>query len=411
MQRVSAEQLGEVAAEARERWSVPGLAVGVLRDGEIVMAADGQRELGRPEPVTPETVFRIASITKPFTATLAMTLVQEGQLALDEPPPGTHIEATVRQLLSHQGGLGAEWPEPLDDSGLLELTEGEPERLPVPAGELFSYCNSGFWFVAAGIARTLGVSFEDAMRTRVIEPLGLTSTGFEADDPSRGHEQIEPGGDEHAPAGTWYPRGRTASGGLWSSVPDLLRFAEHHLGAPGPLTKPSVAEMQRAFSRGPGFQYGLGWFLKRRQGHNAVEHPGSVLGFQSLLMLVPDERVAFASLANSSRGFAAIRDIVHAIGLGEDETPTVESADLARFAGRYRGQEGMVELTHGNGFLRVERTEIDPFSQEAVVLPAVRARPIGEREFEIVDGEWRGERFDFPRPGFVCMDLRLLQAE
>src|SRR5216117_2268560 len=107
MERVSPEKLAEVAAEARERWSVPGLAVGVLRDGEIVTAADGQRELGRPEPVTPETVFRIASITKPFTATLAMTLVQDGLLHLDEPSPGTHIEATIRQLLSHQGGLAA----------------------------------------------------------------------------------------------------------------------------------------------------------------------------------------------------------------------------------------------------------------------------------------------------------------
>ena len=211
MDRVSPEKLADVAAEARERWSVPGLAVGLLRDGEIVMAADGQRKLGRPEPVTSETVFRIASITKPFTATLAMTLVQEGLLALDEPPPGTQVEATVRQLLSHQGGLAAEWPEPLDDSGLLELTEGEPERLPVGPGELFSYCNSGFWFVAAGIARTLGTSFEDAMRARVIEPLGLTSTGFEGADPARGHEQVEPGANEHAPAGTWYPAGRTAS--------------------------------------------------------------------------------------------------------------------------------------------------------------------------------------------------------
>jgi CubicO group peptidase (beta-lactamase class C family) len=411
MERVAPEKLAEVAAEARERWNVPGLAAGVLRDGEIVMAADGQQELGRPEPVTPETVFRIASITKPFTATLAMTLVQDGLLALDEPPPGTRIEATVRQLLSHQAGLAAEWPEPLDDSGLLELTEGEPQRLPVGAGELFSYCNSGFWFVAAGIARTLGTSFEDAMRTRVTEPLGLASTGFEADEPARGHEQVEPGGDEHAPAGKWYPKGRTASGGLWSSVPDLLRFAEHHFGGPGPLTASSVAEMQRACSSGPGFRYGLGWFLKRRQGRDAVEHPGSVLGFQSLFMFVPEERLAFASLTNSSRGFAAIRDVLSELGLGEDQAPPVESVDLSRFAGRYRGQEGVVELTTETGFLRVERTEIDPFSQEAVVLPAVRARPIGDREFEIVDGEWSGERFDFPRPGFVCMDLRLLQAE
>ena len=99
------------------------------------------------------------------------------------------------------------------------------------------------------------------------------------------------------------------------------------------------------------------------------------------------------------------------IGLGDDEPPIVEAADLARLAGRYRGQESVVELTPEDGVLRVERTEIDPFSQEATVLPTVRARPVGESEFEIVDGEWRGERFDFPRPGFVCMDLRLLKAE
>jgi CubicO group peptidase (beta-lactamase class C family) len=249
------------------------------------------------------------------------------------------------------------------------------------------------------------------MRTRVIEPLGLASTGFDADDPARGHEQVEPGADEHAPAETWYPRGRTASGGLWSSVPDLLRFAEHQLGAPGPLTAASVAEMQRGYSDGPGFRYGLGWFLKRREGHDAVEHPGSVLGFQSLLMLVPEERLAVASLTNSSRGSAAIRDVLSEIGLGEEPAPSVEPADLGRFAGRYRGQEAVVEITPENGGLRVERTEIDTFSREAMVLPTVRARPIGDGEFEIVDGEWRGERFDFPRPGFVCIDLRLLQAE
>ena len=72
---VSAQELAERAAQARERWLVPGIALGVLRDGEIVTAADGLCELGRPERVLPETVFRIASIAKPFTATLAMTNV------------------------------------------------------------------------------------------------------------------------------------------------------------------------------------------------------------------------------------------------------------------------------------------------------------------------------------------------
>src|SRR5437763_896604 len=136
MERVSAQQLEEWAAEARRRWSVPALAVGVLQKGAVVSAADGVLELGRPKAASPDTVFRIASITKPFTATLAMTLVEDGLLALDEPPPGAPVEATVRQLLSHHGGLASEWPEPIDavgedDDALLRLTESEPARLPI----------------------------------------------------------------------------------------------------------------------------------------------------------------------------------------------------------------------------------------------------------------------------------------
>src|SRR5712691_5332360 len=105
MERVSAQKLAEWAVEARQRWSVPGLAVGLFHDGETVVGADGVCELGGDEQVSPETAFRIASITKPFTATLALTLAQDGLLALDEPPPGAPVEATIRQLLSHQGGL------------------------------------------------------------------------------------------------------------------------------------------------------------------------------------------------------------------------------------------------------------------------------------------------------------------
>src|SRR4051794_18002942 len=101
MERVSAQQLEEWAAEARARWSVPGLAVGLFHDGETITAADGICQLGRTERVSPATSFRIASITKPFTATLALRLAEDGLLALDQPPAGARVEATVRQLLSH----------------------------------------------------------------------------------------------------------------------------------------------------------------------------------------------------------------------------------------------------------------------------------------------------------------------
>jgi CubicO group peptidase (beta-lactamase class C family) len=412
MRRVTAENLAQWAAEARERWGIPGLAVEMLQGGEIVAAADGLQALGAPEPVSPDTVFRIASVTKPFTATLALTLVQEGLLELDEPPAGTRAGATIRQLLSHQGGLAAEWPVPLaDGETLLELAEREPERLPFGPGELFSYSNAGFWFVGAAIERILGTSFDEALAERVLEPLGLASTGFEAAKAARGHEQVSPGAGEHGPAETRYPRVRWPGGGLFSSVPDLLGFAEHHLGAPGPLTPASVAELQRPLSSGPGFEYGLGWMLRERQGRRCVEHPGSVLGFQSLLLLVPDESLAFAALTNSSRGYAAIRDLLLQVGLGDDEPPTLARVDLARFAGRYVGQGALAELAAEDGLLRVDRSEVDPFTGEESAWPTVRARPVGEAEFEIVDGEWRGDRFNFPRRGFVCLDYRILQAE
>ncbi len=408
MERVSGQHLAESATAARERWNVPGLAVGALAEGEVVGAADGVRELGRAEPVSAETQFRVASITKPFVATLAMTLVQDGLLDLDAPPAGSTTAATVRQLLSHQGGLATEWPVQFDgndesDDALFRLVAGEPERLPVGPGELFSYCNAGLWLVAAGMQRTLETTFEDAMRVRVLEPLALTSTSFVAERGARGHNQVQPGADEHEPVVDAYPRARRASGGLWSSIGDLLRFGEHHLGGPGPLTPDSVAEMQRPLTSGAGFEYGLGWFLTERRGPLTVEHPGSAAGYQSLLLLVPQERLAVAALSNSSRGLAAIRDVLEDVGLAERESSPLELGDLEPFAGRYHGQKLELEIRADEGYLRVQVAEVDPFVAERQVYPSMLARPVGEREFEIVDSEWLGERFDFPRPGLVRM--------
>jgi CubicO group peptidase (beta-lactamase class C family) len=418
MEPVSTDQLAAWAGEARERWSLPALAVGVLRDGEVVTVAEGVCALGRDERVDVDSSFRIASITKPFVATLAMTLVQDGLLALEEPPQGSSVDATVRQLLSHQGGLASEWPAPVDEVGesddsLLRLCEGEPERLPVGPGELFSYCNVGYWLVGAAIARASGTTFEEAMRDRVLEPLDLRATGFEPERPAEGHEQVTPGSDEHRPAESHYPRVRRPSGGLWSSVDDLLRFAAHHLGGPGPLTEAAIAEMQKPYVTGPGSRIGLGWFLTRRAGRTTVEHPGSVAGYQSLLLLVPEERFAFVALTSSSRGRAAIREVLERLGLGPKPRPEhrLSHDELAGFAGRYVGQGFELEIVPDDGWLRLESTELDPLTGETRVNPSERARPVGDREFEIVDGEARGDRLNFPRDGFVCTPTLATRVE
>jgi len=412
VERVSAQQLAEWAAEARERWNVPGIAVGVLQDGEAVAVADGICELGRDELVSPETAFRIASITKPFTATLALTLAQDGLLALDEPPPGSRVEATIRQLLSHQGGLACEWPSALEalgdgDDGLQRVAEGEPPRLPIGPGELFSYSNVGFWLVGAAAARACETTFQEAVRARVLEPLDLATTRFDPRRAARGHEQDEPGSDEHTAVVHPYPRARTPSGGLWSTVDDLLRFAAHHLGGPGPLSRESVREMQRPHIPAPGGSYGLGWFLRKSAGRGIVEHPGSAAGFESLLLLVPDEGFSFAALTNSSRGSAAIRELLERLELGPAGAPDVALGpeQLEAFAGTYSGDGIEVDVVPEHGRLRVRLSGFDPFSGENVVFPPVLARPVAEREFEIVDDERRGDRLTFPRDGFVCVGV------
>jgi CubicO group peptidase (beta-lactamase class C family) len=243
------------------------------------------------------------------------------------------------------------------------------------------------------------------MEGRVLEPLGLGATGFEPARPARGHNQVAPGADEHRPVDDRYPRVRRPSGGLWSSVADLLRFARHQLGGPGPLTPESITEMQRQQAATVDGGYGLGWQLREGRGRRFVEHTGSAAGFQSLLTLAPDDGIAFAALTNSSRGNAVIRELLEHLELAPQTLPDapLEPAGLAVVAGRYHGQGVELEFVPEDGRLRVELTELDPFTGETLTYPSVRARSIGPRAFEIVDGEWRGERFDFPRDGFVCM--------
>lgn len=413
MEPVSSDQLATWAGEARERWSVPGIAVGLLRDGVAVTAADGVRELGRDEAVGPDDVFRIASISKPFLATLAMTLVQDGLLELDEPPQGTRTDATLRQLLSHQGALACEWPGELEafgdgDDALLRLAEEEPSVLPyIAAGEVFSYSNASYWLVGAAIGKACGTSFEDAMRARVLEPLGLDSTGYEAKDPVTGHRQVEPGADEHKPVADNYPRVRRPSGGLWSSVDELLRFAAHHLGGPGPLTPASLQELQLPVVSGPGFDQTPAWSVIDREGGRSFEHGGSAAGYESLLLLVPGEQVAFAALTNSSRGRAAVNDVLGSLGLSQPvpEDFSLKPGELGAFAGRYEAPGVRIEIAPEDRNLRFAYSEGDPFSREWHEYPPVQARPIGEREFELIEGEWQGARLGFPRDDVVSFGV------
>jgi CubicO group peptidase (beta-lactamase class C family) len=347
---------------------VPGIVLGVEIDGARDVVADGVADLATAEPVRRETSFRVASITKPFVAALADALADDGLLALDEP---LAAGATPRQLLSHQGGLASEWPSSLeaygdDDAALARLATDEPARLPVGPGELFSYSNAGYWLVGAAIARATGRTFEAAMRDRVLRPLDLGRTDFAPSDPAaRGHEQVAPEAGEHRGAEGAYPRVRHPSGGLWATVDDLLDVAAL-LADRTALHEPLVGT--------PDGGYGLGVALRTANGRRIVEHAGSAAGFQSLLLLVPDERLAFAALTNSSRGRRVIRSVLELLGLYASPEPyRLPGEDLAELVGRYGDDWMDVRVRAEGGGLVLETVWTDVFTDERLSVAPVRA--------------------------------------
>ncbi len=376
---VPAFQLEEIVRDARARTGVPGLAAGLFVDGRVESCADGVLELGRDDPVRPETPFRIASISKPFTASLALSCL----------PPGAQLEA----WLSHTAGL-----RPESDAPLPEIAQG-----------LFSYSNAGYWKAGEAVAAACDTTFAEAMQERIIEPLRLAATGYdEPAEPARGHLQDGPAGHRAVSVDT-YQRSRAPSGGLWSTVRDLLRFGAHHLGGRGPLSDDARAAMREPRSQALGAGYGLGWWIRDVAGRRAFDHEGSVAGYQSLLLLVPEERLVLAVLTNSWRGSGAVRRIVEQLGLaaGPPQSRTGvrprdasgrELADHA-VAGRYAldDAEALVEEL-GSELVVLER-ELDPVTGTTIESPRLRARPLGGGVYGYAGGALISHRLDFPRVG------------
>jgi CubicO group peptidase (beta-lactamase class C family) len=367
---VPAFELQEIVREARSRTDVPGVAAGLLAEGAVVAVADGVLELGRDEQVRPDTPFRIASISKPFTASLALSC-----LPLDERLTG---------WLSHTSGLRCESLRPL----------------PGGAEGSFSYSNAGYWAAGEACARACGVPFEQAMRERVLAPLALAATGYEEPPaPARGHVQEGETGHRPVPRDV-YPAERHPSGGLWSTIGDLLAFAAHQLGGPGPLDEEARTAMRKARSRALGAGYGLGWWVRTDGGRLTLDHEGSVAGYQSLLLLVPEDRLALAVLTNSWRGSGLVRRVVERLGLVA--MPAARTADNGArhedVAGRYvlDGAEATVDLA-GDG-LRVREAEDDPVTGDRIERPSFPALPLGSGVYGFAGGLLMSHRLDFPRP-------------
>jgi CubicO group peptidase (beta-lactamase class C family) len=431
-----------------ERWHVPGVAVGVLRDGVRETAGFGVCSLETGQPVSADTLFQIGSITKVFTTTLVMRLVDDGALDLDTPVisylPELRLAdeqaqrtVTLRHLLTHTAGFYGDHFENFgmgDDALARYVASLHTLRQQTAPGELWTYNNAGFSLAGRVVERVLAMRYERVMRERIFAPLGLTRSFFFAHEAivypvAVGHNQVTPGADEHEVARRYpLPGGVGPAGAIISNVGDLLTFAQLHMGdgtwnGERMLSEASLWAMQTVQVKAANFAeaYGLGWAIQNIDGTAVLEHGGSTNGFQAKLRVVPSHGFAIAVLTNSSRG-GALNDAVtkwalerycglRARALEQTELPAER---LERLAGVYMNPQGEVTLSVQDGGLRREmRTKKLLNDNKEEQQPPDLMRPIADAEFVVVtEGENKGSRVDFiltgdGQPRFVRVGGRL----
>lgn len=443
-----AETLNSVVSEQMQRWTVPGVTVGILKDGKRSLHGWGVTNLETEQPVRPDTLFQIGSISKVFCTTLVMTLVDEGKLDLDAPvitylpdlklaDPTAQNEVTLRQLLSHTSGIYGDF---FDDFGwgddALQTSVGEFHTLRqwTPPGSSWAYCNVGFNLAGAIVEKILGQTFEQAMRERVFEPMGLDHSFYFAHEAivysaAAGHTLVDPAGDEHQVARKYpLPRCVNPAGGVISNVDDLLSFAQAHidLGRVGDkqvLSEASAKAMQEKQTSAANFadDWGIGWDIRWADGEKLVSHGGSTNGFQAHLTVIPSRGYAIAILTNSGRG-SALYGAVERWALANDlglnlptpEQVTLSDEQLNAIAGVYRQPQAEYTITVEDGGLRMEAVSISGITRERTVRPAEHLAPISAREFVATEGAGAGRRVDFfggddEQPRFIRNGGRLAE--
>jgi CubicO group peptidase (beta-lactamase class C family) len=317
--------------------NIPGAVLGVIYQDVIERVGLGVANLTTQAPVTTSTAFRVASLTKILTATGIMQLIGEHDATLDDPIatwyPAFRVadheattSATMRHLLSHSGGWAdAPWPD--GDISALTLADVAGDNASAPQlatpGALFNYSNSSFLLAGHILAMAAGTSYEDAITSRVLQPLGMDRSGFSQVDfegftIAAGHTEGETGLEPNDPwsiAPAFNP-----AGGLLSTVDDLLRFVAFFADNAQQETLPLTTDQRRSMlqPQGPGGSLGpiaadaigLGWTLTQAGEHQVAMSFGSDSGAAAGMAVVAGQRFGVVILANSDPGLQLATETV-----------------------------------------------------------------------------------------------------
>lgn len=296
---------------------VPGASVLVVQDGQVrVRRAYGLADVEAGIAATPATNYRLASITKQFTAAAVLLLAEDGRLRLDDPVgrwlpslPPAPAAATLHQLLTHTSGLvdyedsvpaavpGAPPASQLRDADVLRLLEAH-DRTLFPPGSEYRYSNSGYAMLALVVERASGRCFPAYLRENIFLPLGMDATLARVDNgppvPHRAYgHRFEADGWQRADQSP--TSAVLGDGGVYSSIDDLARW---HAALDGDRLL-SAASRRLAFTPhvatdDPDVRYGYGW----RIGTGTQWHSGETIGFRNVLVRWPHRRLAVVVLSN-----------------------------------------------------------------------------------------------------------------
>lgn len=326
-------EFDEYVNKALKEWEVPGVAIAIVKNDRVVFAKGyGVRELNKPEPVDEQTLFAIGSSSKAFTATGLAVLVDQGKIKWEDPAtkylPGFQLfdpystrELTVADLLAHRSGLARGdmlwYASEYDRDEVLRRV-----RHLKPSWSLrsrFGYQN--IMFLAAGqiIPSVTGKTWDDFMRERIFNPLGMTSTSTSikafagTTNVATPHSRIE----DKVRAVPWRNIDNIApAGSINSNVRDMAQWVRLQLGdgtfdGKRLLSAVSIKEMQtpqtiirldgpraRLYPEAHFLTYGLGWFLSDYRGRKLVEHGGAIDGMRAQVAMMPEEKVGLVVLTN-----------------------------------------------------------------------------------------------------------------
>ena len=428
---------------------LPGLAVLVAREGKIVFQSGfGFADLEKKTPVTPETKFRIGSVTKQFTAVAILRLAEDGKLALTDTlekffpgfPRGGEI--TLHQLLTHTSGLHsytgkpeflARVSRPIAPADLIAWFRDDPPDFAPGAG--FLYNNSAYFLAGEIVAQVAGKSFAAFLHDTFFAPLGMRDTGIlvnAAPPPglARGYSVTD---GKAAPALDWDMSWAGGAGALYSTVGDLHRWNEALFG--GKILKAESFKLMTTAVKLPpgvdGMNYGYGLLISPASRLPAFGHGGGLHGWSSDLLRLPGQHCTLVTLANALPPVAGYdpagitRTIARKFLVAEiaklpplKTDPQVDRKTFADFAGRYDYQNGVMTVTVADGRLHAQVTgqpkaEIFPSAPDEFFWKVTDAQVVFLRDekHQVIAARHTQGGVTFKAPRLIAAEVKLTAAE